>query len=90
MALALFGGAALGAAFQGLLTAVIKVSKKFAGFDSILKKLEATLERIKPYIQEMERLNDELDRPRKEMEKFIQILQDGEKLIQDYSRCYCY
>ncbi|CBI23286.3 unnamed protein product, partial [Vitis vinifera] len=90
MALALFGGAALGAAFQGLLTAVIKVSKKFAGFDSILKKLEATLERIKPYIQEMERLNDELDRPRMEMEKLIQILQDGEKLIQDCSRCYCY
>ncbi|XP_059594418.1 probable disease resistance protein At5g66900 isoform X1 [Vitis vinifera] len=88
MALALVGGAALGAAFQGLLTAVIKVSKKFAGFHSILKKLEATLERIKPYIQEMERLNDELDRPRKEMEKFIQILQDGEKLIQDCSSCY--
>ncbi|XP_034689640.1 probable disease resistance protein At5g66900 [Vitis riparia] len=90
MALALVGGAALGAAFQGLLTAVIKVSKRFAGFHSILKKLEATLERIKPYIQEMEKLNEELDRPRKEMEKLIQILQDGEKLIQDCSRCYCY
>ncbi|KAJ9669992.1 hypothetical protein PVL29_026515 [Vitis rotundifolia] len=25
-----------------------------------------------------------------EMEKLIQILQDGEKLIQDCSRCYCY
>ncbi|KAJ9669991.1 hypothetical protein PVL29_026514 [Vitis rotundifolia] len=36
----------------------------------------------------MERLNDELDRPRMEMEKLIQILQDGEKRIQDCSRCY--
>ncbi|RVW57586.1 putative disease resistance protein [Vitis vinifera] len=51
MALALFGGAALGAAFQGLLTAVIKVNG-----------------------------NGEVD----------PILQDGEKLIQDCSRCYCY
>ncbi|RVW57596.1 hypothetical protein CK203_096296 [Vitis vinifera] len=24
------------------------------------------------------------------MKKLIQILQDGEKLIQDCSRCYCY
>ncbi|RVX23782.1 putative disease resistance protein [Vitis vinifera] len=41
MALALVEGAALGAGIRSLLRAVIKASKKLAGFDCILKKLEA-------------------------------------------------
>ena len=59
MALALVEGAALGAGIRSLLREVIKASKKLAGFDCILKKLEAILELIKPFIQVMERLNDE-------------------------------
>ena len=59
MALALVEGAALGTGIRSLLRAVIKASKKLAGFDCILKKLEAILELIKPFIQVMERLNHE-------------------------------
>ena len=59
MALALVEGAALGTGIRSLLRAVIKASKKLAGFDCILQKLEAILELIKPFIQVMERLNHE-------------------------------
>ena len=89
MALELVGGAALGAVFEKLFAAVVDASNKATQFESSLKKLEETLKSINPSILEMKKLNDELDRPKEEMEKLIQILKDGEKLIHKCSKVSC-
>ncbi|KAJ9669980.1 hypothetical protein PVL29_026510 [Vitis rotundifolia] len=89
MALELVGGAALGAVFEKLFAAVVDARNKATQFDSSLKKLEQTLKSINPSILEMKKLNDQLDRPKEEMEKLIQILKDGEKLIHKCSKVSC-
>ncbi|KAJ9669983.1 hypothetical protein PVL29_026511 [Vitis rotundifolia] len=89
MALELVGGAALGAVFEKLFAAVVDASNKTTQFDSSLKKLEETLKSINPSILEMKRMNDQLDRPKEEMEKLIKILKDGEKLIHKCSKVSC-
>ncbi|CBI23297.3 unnamed protein product, partial [Vitis vinifera] len=89
MALELVGGAALGAVFEKLFVAVVDARTKATKFDSSLKKLEETLKSINPSILEMKRMNDQLDRPKEEMEKLIQILKDGEKLIHKCSKVSC-
>ncbi|RVW57604.1 Protein DA1-related 5 [Vitis vinifera] len=86
MALELVGGAAFGAVFEKLLAAVVDASNKATQFESSLKKLEETLKSINPSILEMKKLNDQLDRPKEELEKLIQILKDGEKLIHKCSK----
>ncbi|RVW57600.1 putative disease resistance protein [Vitis vinifera] len=86
MALELVGGAALGAVFETLFTAVVDASNKATQFESSLKKLEETLKSINPSILEMKKLNDQLDHPKEELEKLIQILKDGEKLIHECSK----
>ena len=89
MALELVGGAALGAVFEKLFAAVVDASNKATQFESSLKKLEETLKSINPSILEMKKLNDQLDRPKEDMEKLIQILKDGEKLIHKCSKVSC-
>ncbi|CBI23293.3 unnamed protein product, partial [Vitis vinifera] len=89
MALELVGGAALGAVFETLFTAVVDASNKATQFESSLKKLEETLKSINPSILEMKKLNDQLDHPKEELEKLIQILKDGEKLIHECSKVSC-
>ncbi|KAL6312763.1 hypothetical protein AAG906_020559 [Vitis piasezkii] len=89
MALELVGGAALGAVFEKLFAAVVDASNKATQFDSSLKKLEETLKSINPSILEMKKLNDQLDHPKEELEKLIQILKDGEKLIHKCSKVSC-
>ena len=86
MALELVGGAALGAVFEKLFAAVEDARTKATKFDSSLKKLEETLKSINPSILEMKRMNDQLDRSKEDMEKLIQILKDGEKLIHKCSK----
>uniref|UniRef100_F6HWT3 NB-ARC domain-containing protein n=1 Tax=Vitis vinifera TaxID=29760 RepID=F6HWT3_VITVI len=64
MALALVEGAALGAGIRSLLRAVIKASKKLAGFDCILKKLEAIYPsdgKVEPRIGSSKEGNEEVD-----------------------------
>nr|AJT49599.1 R8H-1 protein [Vitis pseudoreticulata] len=89
MALELVGGAALGAVFEKLFVAVVDARTKATKFESSLKKLEETLKSINPSILEMKRMNDQLDRPKEEMEKLIQILKDGEKLMHKCSKVSC-
>ena len=89
MALELVGGAALGAVFEKLLTAVVDARNKATQFDSSLKKLEERLKSINPNILEVKSLNDQLDHPKEELEKLIQILKDGEKLIHECSKVSC-
>ncbi|KAJ9669988.1 hypothetical protein PVL29_026512 [Vitis rotundifolia] len=89
MALELVGGAALGLVFEKLFAAVVDASNKTTQFDSSLKKLEETLKSINPTILEVKKLNDQLDHPKEELEKLIQILKDGEKLIHKCSKVSC-
>eukprot|EP00261_Vitis_vinifera_P021431 XP_010652665.1 PREDICTED: probable disease resistance protein At5g66900 isoform X2 [Vitis vinifera] len=81
MSAELVGGSALGAGFGKLITAVLDARKKITQFDSSLKKLEERLNSITPSIVEVKKFMDQSNHPRVELEKLIQILKDGEKLI---------
>ena len=89
MALEIVGGAAVGAVFEKLLEAVVDARNKATQFDSSLEKLENRLTFIKSCILQVEKLNDQLDRPKEEMEKLVRILKDGEKLIRKCSNVSC-
>lgn len=89
MALELVGGTALGAVFENLCAAVVDARDKVNQFDSSLRKLQEILASVNPYILRMNKLGDQLDRPKEEMEQLIQILTDGEKLIHKCSKVSC-
>ncbi|PSS21335.1 Disease resistance protein [Actinidia chinensis var. chinensis] len=81
MAGTLVGGAALGAVFGEFLRAVEDVVKKTANFNSILKQLQSTLDRVTPTIEDIEKLNRLLDRPERETAMFTDRLQGGQSLV---------
>ncbi|KAA8547229.1 hypothetical protein F0562_003907 [Nyssa sinensis] len=81
MAGALFGGAALGAAFGELLKAVLDVKDRAVKFKSILSDLAIKLEAIQPVFQEIEKLDRVLDRPVEETNSFIYRLRDAKELV---------
>ncbi|KAL1538955.1 hypothetical protein AAHA92_27639 [Salvia divinorum] len=79
-------GAALGAAFDLLLTSVADASNKVAGFISQLERVESTLCAIKPSIDDIESLNLILDRPPHETEAFTVRLMRAEMLVRRCSK----
>ena len=81
MALAVVGDAAVGYLVEELLTAVVKLMKKPMSFRPTLESLRSKLERISPLFEEIKDQNYALDRPKREIERLIQILEDGNKLI---------
>ena len=85
MAAAFVGGAALGAAFgEGfavLHDTVRDVVSKARMFKPILKRLESTLDRLAPTVNEITQLSEQLDLPKVETEKLIEHMEEGEKVV---------
>ena len=79
-------GAALGAAFDLLLTSVADSSKKVAGFISQLDRVKSTLYAIKPSTDDIDSLNAILDRPPCETEAFTVRLMKAELLVRRCSK----
>ncbi|KAK2657401.1 hypothetical protein Ddye_010453 [Dipteronia dyeriana] len=80
------GGAFLGAVFGEVLRLVTDSIRKSHKFKPELEKLKSTLESITPIIQEIVKLNENLDRPKQETEKLIGLLRDAEELIHKCSK----
>ncbi|KAK1588713.1 hypothetical protein Q3G72_026312 [Acer saccharum] len=86
MAAANVGGALLGAVFGEVLEVVTDSIRKARKFKPQLEKLKSTLESITPTIQEIVKLNENLDRPKQETEKLIRLLRDAEELVHKCSK----
>ena len=85
MAAAFVGVAALGTAFgEGfavLHDTVKDVVSKARMFKPILKRLESTLDRFAPTVNEITQLSEQLDLPKVETENLIEHMEEGEKLV---------
>ena len=85
MAAAFVGVAALGTAFgEGfavLHDTVKDVVSKARMFKPILKRLESTLDRLAPTVNEITQLSEQLDLPKVETENLIKNMEKGEKLV---------
>lgn len=81
MAANLTEGAALGSVFNLLMAAVLDVTQKVATFKFYLDRLKTTLNSIKPLFDDIERLNEVLNRPKEETESFLTQLSRAEKLV---------
>ncbi|XP_014490354.1 uncharacterized protein LOC106753085 [Vigna radiata var. radiata] len=80
----------VGIALAALLTAIAEamknnpsIFKKKKAFD--LANLESTLKSIEPNIRKMERLNNEMGRPKEELEPLIKKFEEGIKLLKQCS-----
>ncbi|XP_027153277.1 probable disease resistance protein At5g66900 [Coffea eugenioides] len=81
MAANLTEGAALGSVCNLLVAAVLEVTQKVATFKFSLDRLKTTLNSIKPIFDDIERLNEILNRPEEETESFLTQLRKAEKLV---------
>ena len=81
MAANLTEGAALGSVCNLLVAAVLEVTQKVAAFKFSLDRLKTTLNSIKPIYDDIERLNEILNRPEDETESFLTQLRKAEKLV---------
>nr|XP_043634101.1 probable disease resistance protein At5g66900 [Erigeron canadensis] len=79
MAEALFAGAALGVAFDKLVSIVVQQAKLIAGFKSELQRLETTLKDIRPKLLTIMELKNVLNRPTEE--KITRYLKDAADLV---------
>lgn len=77
----LVSGAAVGALFAELLTAVMKAMKTTILFRSRLKSLQLILQYIGPIINHIDKLNELLDRPEEEMQGLHDLLKSGKILV---------
>ncbi|KAL5557095.1 hypothetical protein UlMin_039331 [Ulmus minor] len=82
MALLTVGGAALGAVFERLLHAVEKEIRAAVKFKSILNKIKEKLESLKPLVDEISNMNNELDLPQKEMKRLELKMIQGVELVE--------
>ncbi|XP_059623799.1 probable disease resistance protein At5g66900 [Cornus florida] len=89
MALALVGGAALGAAFGELLKAVVDVKDKAITFKSNLDRLESRLNSLEPIVREIGKLDRELDISPEETKMFTDRLKEAAKLVRKCSQTKC-
>ena len=80
------GGAILGAVFGEVSRLVTDSIRKARKFKPQLEELKSTLEYITPTIQEIVKLNENLDRPRQETEKLIVLLRNAEELVHKCSK----
>ncbi|KAL5557108.1 hypothetical protein UlMin_039344 [Ulmus minor] len=78
-------GAALGSVFKRLFHAVEKAIIQAVMFKSTLKKIKKTVESLEPLVDEISKLNDELDLPRKEIEWLKQKMNQGVELVEKCS-----
>ncbi|XP_020986607.1 exocyst complex component EXO70A1 [Arachis duranensis] len=88
MAAELLGGAAIGAVFGELLKAVLEVKDKASNFKNTLAYLRTILVKIDPLIKEMEQQNDELGRPKEELDSLIEEMEEGTKLVYRCSKIH--
>ncbi|KAI7730024.1 hypothetical protein M8C21_019975 [Ambrosia artemisiifolia] len=81
MAEAVIIGAVVGDAVSKLSDAIIHVMKTTSQFRSKLTQLHQTITRINPIINEIQKLNQLLDRSKQETDMFIDQLKGAEKLV---------
>ncbi|XP_057416872.1 uncharacterized protein LOC130711325 [Lotus japonicus] len=78
----LLAGAALGAVFGELLKIVSDTIPRCVNFKETLAHLSTTLTRLGPKIQEIQKLNNELGRPKEELESLlISTMRNGKQLV---------
>ncbi|CAB4287493.1 unnamed protein product [Prunus armeniaca] len=82
----LIGGAALGLIFSELYKAVENLIEKTKKFSPHLKVITATIDSLKPVIDQIEKQNKELNLSNEETEKLKKIISDGIKLVGDCSK----
>ncbi|KAK4584481.1 hypothetical protein RGQ29_022278 [Quercus rubra] len=77
-------GAAFGEGFAVLHDTVKNVVSKARMFKPILKRLESTLDRLVPTVNEIRRLSEQLELPERETKRLMEQMEEGEKLV---SKC---
>ncbi|XP_070679683.1 uncharacterized protein [Malus domestica] len=80
------GGAALGAVFEVLFSAVQQTKEKTRMFKRILGHLESTLDSIKPLIEEIAEYNKVLHLTEEELESFRGEMETGVELVRKCSK----
>ncbi|XP_050152444.1 uncharacterized protein LOC126627065 isoform X1 [Malus sylvestris] len=80
------GGAALGAVFEVLFSAVQQTKEKTRMFKRILGHLESTLDSIKPLIEEIAQYNKVLHLTEEELESFRVEMEMGVELVRKCSK----
>ncbi|CAN6578831.1 unnamed protein product [Malus baccata var. baccata] len=80
------GGAALGAVFEVLFSAVQQTKEKTRMFKRILGHLESTLDSIKPLIEEIAEYNKVLHLTEEELESFRVEMENGVELVRKCSK----
>ncbi|TKY63639.1 NAD(P)H dehydrogenase (quinone) FQR1 [Spatholobus suberectus] len=73
--------AAVGAVFGELLKTVLEMKDKAVMFKPTLVNLQSTLIAIAPVIKEIEQHNNDLGRPKEELESLIRQMEEGTKLV---------
>ncbi|XP_057975719.1 probable disease resistance protein At5g66900 [Malania oleifera] len=82
----LVAGAVVGAVVGELLKALLDAKDSAVNFKSDFERLQCTLEYVIPLVSEIERLNDELDRPRSETQRLILKLDEGKGIVRECSK----
>ncbi|CAL9026848.1 unnamed protein product [Prunus brigantina] len=82
----LIGRGAVGLIFSELYKAVENLIKKTKKFSPHLKAFKATVDSLKPVIDQIEEQNKELNLSNEETEKLKNIISDGVKLVGDCSK----
>ncbi|KAL5557106.1 hypothetical protein UlMin_039342 [Ulmus minor] len=78
-------GAALEAVFERLLHAVEKEIRKAIKFRSTLNRIKEKLESLKPLVDEISNMNNELDLPQKEIKVLELKMSQGVELVEECS-----
>ncbi|KAK3222840.1 hypothetical protein Dsin_009865 [Dipteronia sinensis] len=86
MAAEIVGGALLEEVFGRALGVTTDAIKKVRKFKPELEKLESTIESMTPNIQAIVKSNENLDRPKQETEKLIELLRNAEELVRKCSK----
>ncbi|KAL6273783.1 hypothetical protein ACE6H2_024475 [Prunus campanulata] len=81
----LFAGGAVGALFTVLYEVVKDVKDKTMMFKSLLGDLKSTLDSLKPLMEDIEKYNNLMDRPKEELENFKEKMKNGAVLVRKCS-----
>lgn len=84
----LLGGAALGAVFGELLKTAVEWKNNAIMFKSTLAKLKSIIEELDPVIKEIAQENNDLGRPKEELDGLISEMEKGSKLISKCSQIH--
>lgn len=86
MALEAVAGVVLDKVIGELLKPLVDGGKKAAAFGDILKRVTSIIDIIGPTVRRIKKSSGELDRPKEENDKLIQLFDEGEKLVQKCSK----